>query len=376
MPTSFRLIAVTDLHRSQALYAELSGVVSRLRPDVLAFVGDFLDCMGLAHPQLTSEECATVIARLTVPEVVFVRGNHEDLNWLDFEEAWNRTGRKGVKLHGEAAIFGPAVLVGFPCYLGNDDPFAGDQQERPYDPNAWLPKLLEKLGPPMRTLWLMHEPPAGTPLSNPDSPVAGNSDWNVAIERFSPSLTISGHDHLTPLKTGIWYHRLGSTVCVNVGQTDAGPLHYTLVEAEFPGETPSLPSRMRVTAFPMDETRRSGRRRQVKCLVQQIVSGGQTGADRAALDWAIQNGVPHGGWCPKGRKAEDGVIDARYHLRQTTSSAYSARTELNVRDSDGTVIISIAQELMVDRGRPLNLQRSVESRPCISPRPILRTEPP
>ena len=100
----------------------------------------------------------------------------------------------------------------------------------------------------------MHEPPARTPLSAPNSPVAGNSDWNRAIERFSPLLTISGHDHLTPLKTGIWHHRLGSKVCVNVGQTDAGPLHYTFIEAEFPGDSPSLPSKMRVTAYPAGES--------------------------------------------------------------------------------------------------------------------------
>ena len=84
----------------------------------------------------------------------------------------------------------------------------------------------------------------------------------------------------------------------------------------------------------------------MSCLVERIVSGGQTGADRAALDWAMANEVSHGGWCPKGRKAEDGVIDARYQLRETTSSAYNPGTKLNVRDSDGTVIISIAQELM------------------------------
>ena len=80
MPATFRLLAVTDLHRSQQLYAELSAVVARLRPDILAFIGDFLDCLGLEHPQLTSEECAAVIARFKVPEIVFVRGNHEDYN--------------------------------------------------------------------------------------------------------------------------------------------------------------------------------------------------------------------------------------------------------------------------------------------------------
>jgi hypothetical protein len=77
----------------------------------------------------------------------------------------------------------------------------------------------------------------------------------------------------------------------------------------------------------------------------RIVSGGQTGADRAALDWAIANGVPHGGWCPKGRRAEDGVIPGDYDLRETDGDTYEERTRLNVRDSDGTVIFSIAAEL-------------------------------
>ncbi len=76
-----------------------------------------------------------------------------------------------------------------------------------------------------------------------------------------------------------------------------------------------------------------------------IVSGGQTGADRAALDWALVHGVPHGGWCPHGRLAEDGVIDSRYLLSETPDEHYSQRTEWNVRDSDGTVILSIADEL-------------------------------
>jgi len=72
----------------------------------------------------------------------------------------------------------------------------------------------------------------------------------------------------------------------------------------------------------------------------KIVSGGQTGADRAALDWAIAAGVPHGGWCPKGRRAEDGVIPRRYRLRESPSTAYSQRTRWNVRDADATLIVS------------------------------------
>lgn len=77
----------------------------------------------------------------------------------------------------------------------------------------------------------------------------------------------------------------------------------------------------------------------------KIVSGGQTGADRAALDWAITNDVDHGGWCPKGRRAEDGPMDPRYLLEETESAAYPVRTKFNVRDSDATVIFTIGAQL-------------------------------
>ena len=79
--------------------------------------------------------------------------------------------------------------------------------------------------------------------------------------------------------------------------------------------------------------------------VANIVSGGQAGADRAALDFAIQHGIRHGGWCPKGRLAEDGPIDARYPLKETPSTEDVQRTEWNARDSDGTVIFSIGETL-------------------------------
>jgi len=80
-------------------------------------------------------------------------------------------------------------------------------------------------------------------------------------------------------------------------------------------------------------------------MIQKIVSGGQTGADRAGLDVAIRWGFPHGGWCPKGRKAEDGNIGGQYQLVETPSSNYLQRTEWNVRDSDATVIFTISSQL-------------------------------
>lgn len=77
----------------------------------------------------------------------------------------------------------------------------------------------------------------------------------------------------------------------------------------------------------------------------KIVSGGQTGADRAALDWAIDHGIHHGGWCPEGRHAEDGTIPARYRLQELPGASYRQRTRANVLDSDATLIISLSAEL-------------------------------
>lgn len=77
----------------------------------------------------------------------------------------------------------------------------------------------------------------------------------------------------------------------------------------------------------------------------KIVSGGQTGADRAALDWAINHQIPHGGWCPEGRMAEDGVIGVAYQLLELPGGGYRQRTKANVKDSDATLIVSMAPTL-------------------------------
>ena len=98
--------------------------------------------------------------------------------------------------------------------------------------------------------------------------------------------------------------------------------------------------------------------------VRKIVSGGQTGADRAALDWAITHGLEHGGWCPRGRRAEDGAIACRSRLVETPSEAYVERTEWNVRDSDGTVILSVRETLTGGSKRTAELARQ-HGKPCL-----------
>jgi len=75
-------------------------------------------------------------------------------------------------------------------------------------------------------------------------------------------------------------------------------------------------------------------------VLEKIISGGQTGADRAALDVAIELGIPHGGYLPKGRKTEAGRLPAKYDLKEMPTDSYPKRTEQNVIDSDATLIIS------------------------------------
>ena len=75
-------------------------------------------------------------------------------------------------------------------------------------------------------------------------------------------------------------------------------------------------------------------------MIKKIISGGQTGADQGALDAAIKYGFPYGGWIPKGRKTEAGLLPDEYKLNEMPSSSYPERTEQNVIDSDGTVIIT------------------------------------
>jgi hypothetical protein len=75
-------------------------------------------------------------------------------------------------------------------------------------------------------------------------------------------------------------------------------------------------------------------------LIQKVISDGQTGVDRGALDAAIRLNISHGGWCPLDRRAEDGPIPSHYQLTETELPDYKARTERNVVDSDATLILA------------------------------------
>jgi putative molybdenum carrier protein len=99
-------------------------------------------------------------------------------------------------------------------------------------------------------------------------------------------------------------------------------------------------------------------------MIKKIISDGQTGADRAALDVARNLDIPHGGWCPRGRIAEDEIIDSLYGLVETPNADSVQRTEWNVRDSDATVIFSISAKLIGGSAKTEQFTRQ-QGKPCL-----------
>lgn len=91
-----------------------------------------------------------------------------------------------------------------------------------------------------------------------------------------------------------------------------------------------------------------------KYTLNKVISGGQTGVDRAALDAAITYGISHGGYCPKGRLAEDGPISKNYNLIESRTDKYPERTRLNVHTADATLVIM--SSISTGRGTGLTLK--------------------
>lgn len=93
--------------------------------------------------------------------------------------------------------------------------------------------------------------------------------------------------------------------------------------------------------------------------VKKIISGGQTGVDRAGLDAAIELNIDHGGYVPKGRKAEDGRVPLKYEMEELTKGGYPARTKKNIESSDGTLVFcqgkpSSGTKLTIDHAEQIN----------------------
>jgi hypothetical protein len=142
-----------------------------------------------------------------------------------------------------------------------------------------------------------------------------------------------------------WFHARGLELCRRLKQELGDAARIVYIKAS---EDPDHLMDERREILRDGSLRLLPTHKQLRCIpisrqVTRIVSGGQTGADRAALDWAIQHGIPHGGWCPLGRQAEDGMIDARYQIQELPAGGYRQRTRKNVEDSDGTLILNLGE---------------------------------
>jgi Icc-related predicted phosphoesterase len=252
MPVTIRVLIATDLHQQGVLYKELAATVDWVRPDALVLGGDFLHGTGMMpygqRPWFSLRQCALALQEMPCRKV-FIRGNHEDQNWLDFCDHWP-VDALPEKLNGEAVRIGPLRLMGFPCSMGDPVPFSGGIQ---HDLSSVLPEfwLDERKAP---YFWVMHEPPTDTCLTVPGTPTEGHPWWRLSILAHQPALVVCGHDHHTPTRSGRWHDRIGQTLVVNAGQNMDGPLHATLAEAEFVHVSDPLPTSLSVTHLAWSET--------------------------------------------------------------------------------------------------------------------------
>ena len=185
---------------------------------------------------------------------------------------------------------------------------------------------------------LLHNPnPALLFTHHP--PLSINSRWmdEIGMQNGEPLLAgMLKHEHLKAIIFGhihqLWDSRVQHLRLLG---TPSSCVQFRPLSEEF-GIDPLDPGYRLIT---LDEQDFDTRVLRCPMAIKKIVSGGQTGVDRAALDCAIELAIPHGGWCPAGRRALDGPLAPRYQLTETASEDYPQRTEWNVRDADATLVL-------------------------------------
>lgn len=232
-----KILTVSDLHLHPGLYHQLELAVAEHQPDVLALVGDFLDGRFPPHSKLLHPSTAGWALSNLPCQVICVRGNHDDSEMPDFVAGWNPDRPPLLALHSEAAVVCGIPITGFPCLLGDESFYLKVALHRPARKCAdegcgifaRLAALINWEHPALtRSLWLMHE----APVTGIASHIAVCDDWRCLIESRQPDVVVCGHDHSTPIVTGIWNIRHGRTWIINTGQAHSteSTLRYCLLE--------------------------------------------------------------------------------------------------------------------------------------------------
>lgn len=231
-----KILTASDLHLHHGLYHQLEQAVAKHKPDVLALVGDFLDGRFPRPPGLLSPSAAGWLLSNLPCQVVCVRGNHDDAEMPDFMDGWNQDRPPLLALHAEMVVVCGIHITGFPCWLGDECIYAEIAIQRPFRKGAgrnvtldWLDAMINRHCPSLtRSLWLMHE----APVTGIASRIAVCDDWRPLIESRQPDVVVCGHDHSTPIVTGVWNVRHGRTWIINTGQAHSPEslLRYCLLE--------------------------------------------------------------------------------------------------------------------------------------------------
>ena len=155
-----------------------------------------------------------------------------------------------------------------------------------------------------------------------------------------------GWEDYYPMSEALWrkfaFHARGLQLAREL-KAEVGDAYRVVYEKPAEDPNSSLDERREVLADGSLQALPYPASRQPLLFCERIISGGQTGADRAALDFAIEYGYPHGGWTPQGREAEDGCIPLKYQLTGLPDGSYRQRTRRNVEDSDGTLIVNLGE---------------------------------
>lgn len=262
MPSTISIIAVSGLHRREALIADLEAALDRHRSNALVFLGDFLVDEAGMEGLLTNEALAERFSRLACEHLIFAPGITEMFDGFAFRSVFDEVGRIYRELDRRTYTIGPMVIVGFPLM---SEEYPMDIMAKPSSQpikarprrvpqwKAWLPRCLRRHWTASRAVWFMSEPPSGTRLTRLAGPLAGSDDWRGAIHDFAPMLVVCGSDQPSPLNSPEWHDSVRFSTVVHVGQPRNAPLHYMLIEADFTSDTPSLPDSLRVTSMPKGE---------------------------------------------------------------------------------------------------------------------------